>query len=63
MNTRVRLFVHGLVLVLGLALIVGGIVAAKSGAVVIGLIVAAVNAQQFLKKNKATKDEHLEHAP
>ena len=63
MNTRVRLFVHGLVLVLALALIVGGIVTAKYGAVVIGIIVAGVNAQQFLKKNEATKDERSGHAP
>jgi len=63
MNTRVRLFMHGLVLVLGLALIVGGIVTEKSGAIVIGLSVAAVYVQQFLKKNKATKDERLGHAP
>jgi hypothetical protein len=63
MNTRVRLFVHALVLVLGLALIVGGIVTAKYGAVVIGIIVAGVNVQQFLKSKKATKDERLGHAP
>jgi len=63
MNTRVRLFVHGLVLVLGLTLIVGGIVAAKYGAVVIGIIVAGVNVQQFLKANKATKGERLGHVP
>ena len=63
MNTRVRLFMHGLVLVLGLALIVGGIVTDKSGAIVIGVIVAAVNVQQFLKKNKAMKDTPLGHTP
>ena len=57
MNTRVRLFVHGLVLVLGLALMIGGTVADKSGAAVVGLIVAAVNVQQLLKKNRATKEE------
>ena len=63
MNTRVRLFVHGLVLVLGLTLIVGGIITAKYGAVVIGIIVAGVNVQQFLKANKATKGERLGHVP
>ena len=63
MNTRVRLSVHGLVLVLGLALIVGGIVTAKYGAVVIGIIVAGVNVQQFLKANKATKGERLGNMP
>ena len=63
MNTQVRLIVHALVLVLGLALIVGGIVTAKHGAVVIGIIVAGVSVQQFLKTNKATKDEQLRHAP
>ena len=63
MNTQVRLIVHALVLVLGLALIVGGIVTAKNGAVVIGIIVAGVNVQQFLKTKKATKSERLGHAP
>jgi hypothetical protein len=63
MNTRMRLFVHGLILVLGLTLIVGGILTAKYGAVVIGIIVAGVNVQQFLKVNKATKDERLGNAP
>ncbi len=63
MNTQVRLIVHALVLVLGLALIVGGIVTATYGAVVIGIIVAGVNVQQFLKTNKPTKDERLGHAP
>lgn len=63
MNTRWRLFVHALVLVLGLALIVGGIVTAKYGAVVIGIIVAGVNVQQFLKMNKATTDKRLGHTP
>ena len=63
MNTQVRLIVYALLIVLGLALIVGGIVAAKYGAVVIGIIVAGVNVQQFLKTNKATKDERSRHAP
>ena len=63
MNTQVRLIVHALLIVLGLALIVGGIVTAKYGAVVIGIIVAGVNVQQFLKANKATKGERLGHAP
>jgi hypothetical protein len=62
MNSRVRLFVHGLVLVLGLALIIGGIVTAKYGAIVIGIIVAGVNAQHFFATTKATKDERLRHA-
>lgn len=57
MNTRVRVFLHGLVLILALTLIVGGIVTAKYGAIVIGIIVAGVSVQQFLKTNKATKDE------
>jgi len=63
MNTQVRLIVHALLIVLGLALIVGGIVAAKYGAVVIGIIVAGVNVQQFLKANKATKGERLGNVP
>jgi hypothetical protein len=63
MNTQVRLIVHAVVLVLGLALVVGGIVTAKYGAVVIGIIVAGVNVQQFLKTNKTTKDERSGHAP
>ena len=62
-NTQVRLIVHALLIVLGLALIVGGIVAAKYGAVVIGIIVAGVNVQQFLKANKATKGERLGNMP
>ena len=63
MNTQVRLIVHALLIVLGLALIVGGIVAGKYGAVVIGIIVAGVNVQQFLKANKATKGERLGNVP
>ena len=63
MNTQVRLIVHALLIVLGLALIVGGIFAAKYGAVVIGIIVAGVNVQQFLKANKATKGERLGNVP
>ncbi len=63
MNTRVRLFVCGLVLVLGLVLVGGGIITDKSGAIVIGLIVAAVSVQLFLKKDRAMKDERLGHAP
>ena len=63
MKAQVRLVVHGLLFVLGLVLMVWGIVAAKYGGAVIGLIVAAVNVQQFLKKNKAMKDERLGHAP
>jgi len=62
MQISVRLIVHGLLLVLGLALMVGGIVAAKHGAVVIGLIVAAVNVQQYLKRNKATTHNLTGHA-
>lgn len=63
MNTQVRLIGHALVLVLGLALIVGGIITAKYGAVVIGIIVAGVNARQFLKTNRATKEVRLGQAP
>lgn len=61
LNTQVRLFVYPLVLVMGLALIVGGIVAAKYGAVVIGIVVSGVSAQQFLKTYNATKDKRLGH--
>ncbi len=63
MNTRMRVFLHGFVFLLGLALIVAGIVTAKHGAVVLGIIVAGVSVQQFLKVKKATKDERLGHAP
>lgn len=63
MITRVHVFLHGLVLILGLTLIVGGIVTEKYGAVVIGIIVAGVSVQQFLKTNKATTDRRLGHAP
>ncbi len=63
MNTRVRVFLHGFVFILGLALIVAGIDGAQHGAVVIGIIVAGVSVQQFLKTKKATKDDRLGHAP
>ena len=63
MNTRVRLLVQALVLVLGLVLIVGGIITTKYGAVVVGIIVAGVSVQQFLKTNSATNDERSGHAP
>lgn len=53
MNTQVRHFVHGLVFVLGLALMVGGITTDKNGAVVIGLIVAAASLGVWLRWRRA----------
>lgn len=63
MNTRVRLFLHGLLLILGLSLIIGGLAVTKHGAVVIGIIVAGVSVQRFFRTNRATKDERMGHAP
>ena len=54
MNTRVRVFLHGLVLILALTLIVGGIVTAKYGAIVIGIIVAGVSAARGAGTGAAT---------
>jgi hypothetical protein len=62
MDTSAGTIVSVLVIVLGLALMVGGIITEKHGAVVIGLIVAAVSVQQLLKKNKLTDDERSGHA-
>jgi hypothetical protein len=50
---------HIIILIIGLALLVGGIITGKHGASVIGLVIAAVNIQGLIKVNKKnSKNEH-----
>lgn len=52
MTPKTRILAHGLLLLVGLALMIAGIVSETHGATAIGLIVAGVNAQQFLSRRK-----------
>ena len=52
MNPSLRTLLHVVVLLMGIALMVGGIVTGKHGATVVGLICAAVSVQQWMKWSK-----------
>lgn len=54
-NKLTRQIVHILLVVVGLALMIGGIMTGKHGATIIGLIVAAVSVQQWIQWNKKEK--------
>jgi hypothetical protein len=56
MNTRARPLLHWLLIIIGLALMVGGVVTDKHGASIVGLIVAAINIQQLLSLRKAASN-------
>jgi len=56
-NIKTRQFIHGLILVCGLALMIGGIITGKHGATVGGLIIAAVNVQQWIHWDKKEKQQ------
>jgi len=51
-NKRAWQYIHGIVFVIGLALIVGGVATRTSGAWIIGLIVAAVNLGHWQRSSK-----------
>ena len=59
MNKRSWQYIHGVVLVMGLALLIGGIVTRTPGAWIIGLIVAAVNLGHWQRSRRqaSTSDE------
>jgi len=52
MNPSLRTLLHVVVLLMGIALMVGGIVTGKHGATVVGLLCAAVSVQQWMKWSK-----------
>ena len=52
MNPALRTLIYIVVLLMGLALMVGGIVTGKHGATVVGVIVAGVSVQQWMKWSK-----------
>jgi hypothetical protein len=57
MSPFIRTILHVVVLLLGIALMVGGIVTGKHGATVVGLICAAISVQQWMKWSKARSRE------
>jgi hypothetical protein len=52
MNPVVRISMHIVVLLMGIALMIGGITIGRHGATVVGIIVAAVSVQQWMKWSK-----------
>jgi hypothetical protein len=52
MSPVLRTSLHIVVLLIGIALMVGGIVTGKHGATVVGIIIAGVSVQQWMKWNK-----------
>jgi hypothetical protein len=52
MNPALRTFLHIVVLLIGIALMIGGIIAGEHGATVVGIIVAAISTQQWMKWSK-----------
>ena len=52
MSPIFRTSLHIVVLLMGIALMVGGIVTGKHGATVVGIIIAGVSVQQWMKWNK-----------
>ena len=52
MDVRLRSWLKGMAIVLGVVLIIGGIALRKPGAWIIGLPIAAVNLQQWLRARK-----------
>jgi uncharacterized membrane protein YczE len=52
MSPVLRTSLHIVVLLMGIALMVGGIVTGKHGATVVGIIIAGVSVQQWMKWNK-----------
>jgi hypothetical protein len=58
MSPFIRTILHVVVLLVGIALLVGGIVTGKHGATVVGLICAAVSVQQWMKWSKARSREN-----
>ena len=52
MNPALRTLIHVVVLLMGLALMVGGIITGKHGATVGGVIVSGVSVQQWMKWTK-----------
>jgi uncharacterized membrane protein YczE len=61
MNPKLRTLIHVVVLLMGLALMIGGIVTGKHGATVVGVIVSGVSVQQWMKwtrkRSQVQKDQ------
>jgi uncharacterized membrane protein YczE len=57
MSSGLRTSLHIVVLLMGIALMVGGIVTGEHGATVIGIIVAGVSVQQWMKWIKGRPHE------
>ena len=52
MNHPLRTLIYVVVLLMGLALMIGGIITGKHGATVVGVIVSGVSVQQWMKWTK-----------
>jgi hypothetical protein len=52
-----RAWAHGLVIVLGVALMIGGIVTGKAGAGIVGLLITAFNVEPWQKAMRARRGD------